>query len=143
MNYISIIFKLCVLGYAVFIAGILTSCSTDGSEDVTPDPTVSGTTWVVSYYFDQDKEETDDFTGYEFSFNEDGKAIASKNGSITEGTWSIINDDGHRKFVLNLGLTEPLEELNDDWIITEETANSLKLMDDNDTHLEELHFSAK
>lgn len=142
MKYLSILFKICVAVYVIIIAGILTSCS--NGEEINPPSTntLSDQTWTVSYFFDNDQEETDDFAGYSFIFNSNGQAMASNNAGTTTGTWSIISDDGFRKFVLDFGLGKPLEELNDDWIIVEETENVLKLRDDNDTKVEELHFSA-
>lgn len=142
MKNVSIFFKICVAGCIIIIASILASCSTDPEVTPTATQTLSEKIWSVTYFFDTDKEETDDFAGYSFTFKSDGEAMATNSAGSTAGTWSIISDDGFRKFVLDFGLGRPLEELNDDWIIEEESATVLKLRDDNDTKVEELHFSA-
>jgi hypothetical protein len=97
--------------------------------------------WRISYFWDKDKDETSDFQGYTFTFESDGKLEAKKGDQLQAGTWSIIQDDGRQKFVIDLGQLRPLEELTDDWLILEKSAGIIKLKDDNDEYLEELHFS--
>ena len=94
--------------------------------------------WEVTYYWDKDKDETSDFAGYTFNFKENGVFEASRNGSLQTGTWSVNNSS--QKLIINIGSAKPLTDLIDDWIILEKTDNLIKLKDDNDEHLEELHF---
>lgn len=130
----------------MFILIGFSACTNSSSDDVQPDtPSTTLTTtgqWRVSYYFDKDKDETSDFNGYTFSFLDNGVLEASRNGSTTVGTWKVISDDGHQKLVIVIGSAKPLIDLSDDWIITERNDSRIKLRDDNDEHLEELHFSA-
>ncbi len=49
--------------------------------------------WTVTNFVDSGKNETADFEGYGFSFNQDGSLVAD-NGSVTvTGTWSVTIDD--------------------------------------------------
>lgn len=97
--------------------------------------------WKVSYYFDKDKDETNDFSGFIFRFNADGSLESTRNGATTTGTWAITSNDGTQRLVISSGSgAKPLSDLDDDWIITEKSDNQIKLKDDNDDHLEELHF---
>ncbi len=94
--------------------------------------------WEVTYYWDKDQDETSDFAGYTFNFKENGVFEASRNESLQTGTWSVNNSS--QKLIINIGSAKPLTDLIDDWIILEKTDNLIKLKDDNDEHLEELHF---
>lgn len=49
--------------------------------------------WTVTNFVDSGRNETADFEGYGFSFNQDGSLVAD-NGSVTvTGTWSVTIDD--------------------------------------------------
>ncbi|HMQ47110.1 MAG TPA: hypothetical protein PKA00_20260 [Saprospiraceae bacterium] len=141
-----------VFFFGVFLLGLsLSSCTNISDDDssssnISPDATsetlVQVGEWRVSYFYDKDKDETSDFNSYTFRFNDDGTMEAVQGTSTVTGTWKEINDDGFRKLVIAIGVTKPLSELNDDWIIEERTDVVIKLRDDNDEHLEALHFSA-
>ena len=42
--------------------------------------------WKVAYFFDK-ADETSDFEGYSFLFNDDDVAIATKNSLSVQGSW--------------------------------------------------------
>jgi hypothetical protein len=50
-------------------------------------------------------------------------------------------NNSSNKLIIVIPSPKPLEELNDHWLILEMTGSSIKLKDDNDEHLEELHFA--
>ena len=123
------------------------TCTNAGNNDVTPSnvPVVVNNdgAWRVSYYFDKDKDETNNFAGSRFTFRDNGVLEASSNGATTSGTWKVIQDDGRQKLVINTGTaSKPLADLTDDWVIIEQSASRIRLQDDNTEHLEELHFEA-
>jgi hypothetical protein len=100
-----------------------------------------GGTWKVTWYWDKDKDETNDFSGYTFNFQPSGAFESVKNSSTTTGTWNTGSDDGSQRLVISSGsATKPLSDLDDDWIIVSMTDTKIELKDDNDEHLEELHF---
>lgn len=114
----------------------------DSSQDITAVLSEEGATWRVSYFWDKDKDETSDFRAYSFKFESDGKLEIKNGDQIISGSWGLGNDDSRSKFIINAGTqAKPLSELSDDWIILEKGPAVIKLKDDNDEHLEELHFS--
>lgn len=87
---------------------------------------VSGS-WRVTYYF-SDQDETGDFNGYSFTFNDNGTATATKNSSPVNGFWSTEkSSNGTVELTLNFGLSSPLDELQEDWKILESSDVRIKL----------------
>ncbi len=102
---------------------------------------LTGNGWKVSWYWDKDKNETNDFSGYVFYFRDNGAFESIGNGSTVIGTWQTTSNDGSQRLVIFSGSSiKPLSDLDDDWIITDRSDSEIKLKDDNDTHLEELFF---
>ena len=89
---------------------------------------VTSGNWYVTYFFD-DYDETSDFADYEFTFASDGSAQATNTSGSTPGTWDYYTDSGEEKFDLNFGTTDPLDELEEDWIILEATQDIIRLKD--------------
>lgn len=83
-------------------------------------------TWVVANYNDSGVDETSDYTGISFNFNEDGSVVATRNNDTIEGTWSLIMDSGIEKFVLDFGEMIPLDQFTDDWEIREVQNNRVE-----------------
>lgn len=123
---------------------IFSSCTNNSDDNLpggsTDDILAQSENWKVSYYWDKDKDETSDFAGYTFSFKSGGVFQATFAGSTTTGTWQV--NDSSNKLIINIAGTKPLDDLNDDWLILEKSNSSIKLKDDNNTQLEELHFQA-
>lgn len=122
------------------------SCSNDN--DNNPAPTVdpqapTAGTWRVTLFSERGNDETSDFSGYTFTFDSDGTAIATKTGANRNGTWSINNSS--TKFNIDFGVkgdaNKPLGELTDDWEIISVTSTEIKLKDDNDASAEFLTFN--
>lgn len=135
-----------------FIAFALLACSKDddknnndadgNSADQVREIATNGT-WRVSYFFDTDKDETANFTGYIFTFGTDGKLTATKGTTTVTGNWSVIDDDinsssdddGNSSDDDDFNIFFPVpessdfEDLNDDWDIISATANKIELTD--------------
>lgn len=90
----------------------LTSILTDG-------------TWHVSYYFDN-IDETSNYNGYNFTFNSNGSVAAVKGTSTIGGTWSTSVNSGQDILLLKFNDSK-LDELEDDWKITEYTTTNIRL----------------
>lgn len=120
------------------------SCKHSNDDSVSPggnNSPIAGQ-WYISYYWDNDKEESSDFSGYTFSFQPGGILTATRGSSSASGTWRETVDDGKPRFIINLSSSnEKLQDLNDDWILLSKTENEIKLKDDNTSKVEELHFS--
>ncbi|MEQ5789921.1 hypothetical protein J4E06_02585 [Muricauda sp. NFXS6] len=96
--------------------------------------------WTITYYFD-DKEETDHFNGYTFTFNTDGTLLASNGTTDVNGTWSIsdLDDDGDddspdddSDVDFNIAFSTPADfaDLTDDWDIVKYTSVRIELIDE-------------
>lgn len=124
----------CLPAFVLFAA--CHKSSDDDSNNPSSGNTPSGK-WAVHYYWDKDKDETSDFSGYSFEFQSNGTFVAGiPGGSTVNGSWSTSSS----KLTISITGNDKLDNLSDDWLIIEQTDNLIKLKDDNDTHLEELHF---
>ena len=132
-----------------FISSVLTlglflitfSCSsdtvmTDNSADIKQisDMATSGT-WRITNYNDSGQDETSDYTGYNFTFNENGTLIATNGTNTYNGTWSVSDDsssdDNPDDIDFNIFFASPpdFEELSDDWDIVSTSSAKMELMD--------------
>lgn len=126
---------------ALLLALGVGACTKSPDDNSGPDPQLSGGKWVVDYFFDKDKVEASNFSGYSFEFNTDGTFMAyTPGGTSIAGTWNTHFDDSVDKLQIAITGASPLDDLNQDWVITGKTDTALKLKDDNTSHLEELHF---
>jgi hypothetical protein len=97
--------------------------------------------WKVSYYWDKDKEETSDFSGYSFAFEANDVFKATRgDGTAFSGQWSRTTSDGLPRLVISITGNKQMENLSDDWVLIQLSEQKIELKDDNNTHLEELHF---
>jgi len=125
--------------FVIAIAITFSSCKKDDNSNSNSNTNISSSKWQVSYFYDNTKEETYKFNGYEFEFKSDGMLVAYHSAGNTSGTWSL--NSSSNKFIIYLSSVSPLDDLNDDWIILENSDNKIRLRDDNTTKVEELHFS--
>lgn len=114
------------------------ACKNSSSNDVNPTNSTIVGVWKVSYFYD-DKDETSDFNGYTFDFKSDGKFVATFSTNTVNGTWS--EDKSSNKLIISISGTKALDEIDNDWLITEKTSTSIKLKDDNVTKNEQLYFT--
>jgi hypothetical protein len=121
---------------------VFSGCTKEDSPASVVDAITNGT-WKVSHFSERTNNETDDFSGYVFTFQTNGKVLAAKNGVIKEGNWSESRSS--QKLVIDLGVksdaNKPLGELSDDWVITSKTATKINLTDDNSSSNELLEFT--
>lgn len=120
---------------------ILASCASEESvTEIATDIDVTEVTeimssdnWYISSFIDSDQDETNDFTGYEFAFTEDGTVVAIKGTTSITGTWSVnhSNDDDSPSdpdFNLFFAGSDLFEDLNDDWDIINYTPVKIELI---------------
>lgn len=132
------------------LAGItlftLASCSDDDSSSTNNNSgsvadvvnTATSGTWHITSYIDSGNDETNHFTGYNFTFGT-GSVLTATNGTNTyTGTWSVTDssnssdDDSPGSDIdFNIAFAAPaaFEDLSDDWDIQERTATRIKLVD--------------
>lgn len=129
----------------IFIyTGLAMSCNKDDDNNQQQNTTVEQTintaqsgTWKVTYFFDSDQDETDHFTGYAFTFNENGSLAAIKGSTTITGTWSVTDsnssddDGGSSGADFNIFFASPpdFEDLSDDWDIISVSNSKIELTD--------------
>lgn len=105
--------------------------------------TAQSGSWRITYFWDTDKDETNHFTGYVFTFNTDGTLVAVKGNTTVNGTWSVTDDSGNSSsdddgnstndddfnILFSVPATSDFDDLNDDWDIISVTANKIELTD--------------
>ncbi len=142
MKKIKGILAICML----FILTTATTCSNDDNsslEDNSSDKNVSEIkniisegSWKINYYYDTDKDETNNFTGYNFTFNQNNVLTATNGTNTITGTWSITgsSDDDNSSsndvdFNIFFSAPENFEDLSDDWDVIEKSSTVIKLID--------------
>jgi hypothetical protein len=124
---------------------ILTTSSTCSNDDDTPSngnnpndviAIVNNGTWRITYYFDNNQVETNNYNGYNFTFGTNNVLTATNGTNTITGFWSVTdsnsNDDSSFSDLdFNIAFTAPpfFEELTDDWEILEKSATLIKLKD--------------
>ena len=122
--------KLILAGF--LFTSLLNSCSK--SDDISN--SVTSGKWKVSLFYDTG-DETSNFSGYAFTFHDGGHLEATNGATTINGTWS----QGSNKLIINFGTTPIFDDLNDDWLVEEQTSTSIKLKDDNPTQDDKLQFT--
>jgi len=127
--------KLLLFISAVSFLGTL-SCSKDDNNPSSKNMvsnTVSGGSWRITYFFDTDKEETDHFSGYVFTFGSNGILTAISGVNTYTGSWNVTNsnssDDNLDDLDFSISFAAPsdFEELSEDWEILSRTDNKIEL----------------
>ena len=97
--------------------------------------------WRITYFYDTDHEETGNFSGYSFSFNESGALVAVNGNTTVTGTWSITDnsgsssdDDGSSSdndndFNVFFASPDDFDDLSDDWDIISISDVKIELID--------------
>jgi hypothetical protein len=86
-------------------------------------------TWIVANFNDSGEDETSDYSGFSFDFQDDGSIVATRNDDTIDGTWSVFTDSGKEKLGLDFGEMVPLDEFTDDWDIQDVQNNRVELYD--------------
>lgn len=90
--------------------------------------------WQVTFFEDSGKDETNHFSGYEFTFADNGTLTANNGTNEVQGTWSITdsnsNDDSPDDLDFNIFFSSgnDFEELNEDWDIISHTDMKIELV---------------
>ena len=129
-------------GSLCLIAG---SCKKDDTSTTTASnvsATASSGSWKVTYFMDDNVDETNGFASYVFTFNKNGTVAAVKAGNTENGTWSAGNDNSTVKFILDFNAPDPFEEISEDWHVVERTNTKIRLehVSGGDGHLSYLTF---
>jgi hypothetical protein len=123
----------------VFFVNTASMCSSDDSSSDSNQTnlinTVVSGTWRISNYVDSGVVKTNNFSGFNFTFSQNGILTATGNGITTTGTWSVTdrnsNDDTISDLDFNIAFTSPANffDLTDDWDIISRTDTRIQLID--------------
>lgn len=91
-------------------------------------------TWRISSFVDSGNDETNHFTGYNFTFGANGVLTASNGSNTQTGTWSVTNSSSSSSgpdfdIFFPVPDSNPFEDLNDDWDIVTINNNTISLID--------------
>lgn len=112
---------------------LITSCKKEDNSSSITTSNVSSTattgTWRVTYYWDTNKDETTNFSGYNFTFGSGNVLTANKSTTSIVGSWTTGTDDSKVKLILNFSSPADFLEISDDWHVIERTDTKIKLQD--------------
>ncbi len=143
----SIMKKRIVFSYIILSTLWIAGCTSDDSSENTgnldamvqeiTDMVVSGS-WIVTSFIDSGVDETDDFSGYVFTFNANGSLTASNGTNTIEGSWSITSDDSSDDspdddfddvdFNIFFASPDSFSELTEDWEIVSSSDSRIDLI---------------
>ena len=108
-------------------------CSDDDDNSQVSSPneitaTVTSGGWIVTLFKEDNVVQTDNFSGYVFTFAANGD-LSATNGSTTQsGDWSTYSDSGYTKLDLMFdALDGPFEEISEDWRVISRTTTKIEL----------------
>ncbi|MFC4262979.1 hypothetical protein ACFOWM_08830 [Ferruginibacter yonginensis] len=112
----------------------LSSCKKDDNSTNITTSAVTATVvtgnWRITYYYDTDHEETNNYSGYSFVFANNNTVTATKTGTTAiNGTWNTALDDSKTKLVLSFSSPASFVEISDDWHVIERTDTKIRLQD--------------
>ncbi|MGQ7944479.1 hypothetical protein [Flavobacterium sp. WC2509] len=136
----------------LLIAVVITTfvcCGTDDYNTAVNDvsDTVQDGTWKVGYLFDSGEDKTQNYTGYNFTFDHSTEITVTKDTNSYVGVWSVSkstsdNDLNSTVFMIAFGPPDSLIHLGRNWKVIQNTGTSLKLQDDSngDSNINFLYF---
>lgn len=135
------VFKFNLIFGILFII-LISSCSNDKDktspkEDFATDliTTLRNGNWRITYYFDTDHEETDNFNGYNFTFGAGDFFTVSNGTNDGSGNWGVIDNNSNDntisdlRFYLDISYPIEFQEISDNWEIIEKSSTVIKLRD--------------
>ena len=128
--------KLMLMAISLLSMGLIISCSKDETkddEDVKIKAAVESGTWRITNYTDGDIDETLDYVGFGFTFNEDGTLGVTDGNTSVSGAWSMTTSDVD-ELDFNIFFSSPdlFEALADDWEVESYSNSKIELIDTSD-----------
>jgi hypothetical protein len=125
----------------LFMLNVASMCSSDDNSSSSQDPTpvinaATQGTWRVTSFVDSGTDETNHFTGYNFTFSSGGVLTATNGSNTVPGTWSVTNDNSNddnpsNDLDFNITFSAPANfvDLTDDWDIVSYSNTTISLID--------------
>lgn len=127
--------KIAVLACFVALFTIVSCKKDDNKTKNTIESNVQSGTWKITKFVDSGTDETSQFSGYNFSFNNSGVLNANNGSNNFDGSWSITdnnsNDDSQDDldFNINFSVNNNFEDLSDDWDFVSQSETKIELID--------------
>lgn len=96
--------------------------------------------WIVTYFFEDGEDQTEDFEDFTFTFLSNGTFTASNGSAQYQGEWETEFDDDEIELELDFDDSGLLDELDDDWILIDFSADRIRLKDSSDGNTTYLTF---
>ena len=127
----------------ICLTSLLSIVSCTNKKDDTPNNTTQTTvktnvqsgTWRITKFIDSGTEETNHFTGFNFTFNSSGVLNANNGTTNYDGSWSITDSNSNEDsqddldFNISFNLTNDFEDLNDNWDFISQSTTTIALID--------------
>lgn len=107
------------------INSALENCAQNPQPTQTITQVVTSGIWVISYYYHSGNK-TNIYNGYNFVFNTNLSATATKNGVLTNGNWKYFLDGSQKRFEIKFN-PNPLNEIDEDWKVYEFSTTQISL----------------
>lgn len=94
--------------------------------------TIGQGVWRVTYSNENENEKDQldtQFNDYQFQFSGNGSIVAANGSSTISGIWSAFDSPNGLKFNVEFPLETPFNELNDVWVVVEQTDSKVTLQD--------------
>ena len=125
--------------FCLFMLNVASMCSSDdGPSSTNPAPVISAVTagtWRVTSFVDSGNDETNNFSGYTFTFGASNILTAANGTNTYTGTWSVNADDddddnpgGDLDFNIAFASPPDFAELTEDWNIVSHTSTTISLI---------------
>ena len=126
--------------FCLFMLNVASMCSSDDdSSSADPTPVISTATqgtWRVTSFVDSGNDETNHFTGYNFTFGAANVLTAANGTNTYTGTWSVTSDDssddddssGDLDFNVAFASPADFNELTEDWDIVTYSSTTISLI---------------
>ena len=120
----------------ILMISLISACSKDDGNSSIKNiviNTVSAGTWKITYFFDNNTEETSKFSGYDFTFGSNNVLSASNVSNTYTGSWSITNNNSTDDslddvdFIILFASPANFEDLSEDWEILSRTESEIEL----------------
>jgi hypothetical protein len=90
--------------------------------------TLKGTQWRITDHYDQKASHY--LKAYTFYFHKDGTVLAANDQAKINGIWSAFNaSNGKIKVNFEFSLIAPVDDLNEDWVVVEQSEKKIILKD--------------
>jgi hypothetical protein len=113
----------------LIISAAFSGCKKE--DQISPSNTIINTIvipgeWKIASFNELSIDKTSKYKAYSFKFNTNGTIIAINAASQINGAWSTVKDGDKMKIIIYFS-SVPLNDLNDDWRIVNQTSDTLEL----------------